>query len=100
MELKTQIYLLIFSFFYGIIFSLLMSLNHRFLYNEKKYLKILSTFIFILIAVLAYFIVLFKINYGILHVYSLIIVVLGFILENIVEIKLVAKYKKKWYNSC
>lgn len=102
MDLKTQLLLLTFSFIYGMIFSSLINLNYKLLYNEKKLLRICFTILFVLVSVLIYFFVLLKINYGILHIYSLLMIIVGFILELIFENKLipilVAYYKKKWYN--
>lgn len=102
MNLTIQLNLLAFSFFYGIFFSLSINLNYKLLYNEKKLIKILSTILFVGVNVLLYFIILLRINNGILHFYSLLIIVVGFILENYIERKLVPKLvaylKKKWYN--
>ncbi len=91
MNLTIQLNLLTFSFFYGIFVSLLINLNYKFLYNERKLIKILSTILFVGINVLLYFIILLRINNGILHFYSLLIIVVGFILENLIEKKLVPK---------
>lgn len=102
MNLTIQLNLLTFSFFYGIFISLLINLNYKLLYNEKKLIKVLSTIIFVIINVLLYFIILLKINNGILHFYSLLTIILGFIFETVIEKKLlpklVAYLKKKWYN--
>ena len=99
MELTTQLHLLVFSFLYGVVFSILINLNYKFLYNEKKLLKTIFTIVFVLVNVLIYFFILLKINYGMLHIYSLLMIIVGFVLENIIEnkliLKLVARYKKK-----
>ncbi len=99
MELTTQLHLLVFSFLYGVVFSILINLNYKFLYNEKKLLKTIFTIVFVLVNVLIYFLILLKINYGMLHIYSLLMIIVGFVLENIIEnkliLKLVARYKKK-----
>ncbi len=99
MELTTQLHLLVFSFLYGVVFSILINLNYKFLYNEKKLLKTIFTIVFVLVNVLIYFLILLKINYGMLHIYSLLVIIVGFVLENIIEnkliLKLVARYKKK-----
>lgn len=98
MNLTIQLNLLAFSFFYGIFVSLSINLNYKLLYNENKLIKILSTILFVGVNVLLYFIILLRINNGILHFYSLLIIVVGFILENYIERKLVPKlvaYLKK-----
>lgn len=102
MQLYTQIITLLFSFLFGIIFSIELKLNHKFIYQNNKIYKIITTFLFVLINVLLYFIGLKKINNGILHMYGLISIMIGYIFEIYVEKFLssfVAIKYKKWYNS-
>lgn len=94
MTLNIQIIMLVFSFIYGMFFSVFLSLNHKLVYNEKKFLKIIFTFLFLLVNILFYFLILRKINEGIIHPYSFIALILGFILENYLR-HLVANHKKK-----
>lgn len=80
-----------------------MRFNYKLLYNSDYVLKILATFLLVISSVLLYFVILLKINYGIVHYYSFLTIILGFMLETFVELKLmpviVEKYFKKWYNS-
>lgn len=92
MDLHTQIITLIFSFFYGIFFSLFISVNHKIIYHDKKWIKLLGTFLVILISVLVYFILLKQINFAAFHPYCLLVLGLGFYLE-----KVIAKHYRKWY---
>ena len=46
MELKLQIISLIFSTFYGIVFSICTNLNYRFLFSKNKVFKIVFTIIY------------------------------------------------------
>lgn len=92
MDLQTQIITLIFSFFYGIFFSLFISVNQKIIYHDKKWIKLLGTFLVILISVLVYFILLKKINFAAFHPYCLLVLGLGFYLE-----KRIAKHTRKWY---
>ncbi|MDD4733456.1 MAG: hypothetical protein PHU05_01195 [Bacilli bacterium] len=89
MDLKTQIIVLIFSFVYGILFSILVNLSYKLICNFKKVFRILYTFVFVLINSLVYFFVLKLINDAILHYYSLIVIIFGFVIIDIV--------KKRWY---
>lgn len=100
MGLTTQISTLIFSLIYGIIFSFLLSINYKIIYGEKKLVKIIYTFSFVIGSILIYFIGIQKINSGLFHPYSALVIILGFIIEQILHsyvIKLIAKFKKKWY---
>lgn len=73
MTVRLQILSLIFSFFYGGLYSFL----YRIL---KKYLKsnIILNLIFVLANVLFYFYGLIKIQGGILHLYMILVLVLGY----------------------
>ena len=89
MNLETQIKLIIFSFIFGIFFALMIDINHKFLYINKKVFKIIFTFFFVLVNVFIYFLILKKINEGILHIYSFICIILGFFIEQLFHKKVV-----------
>ena len=94
MILKVQILTLIFSFLFGIIFDLEIKLNYKFIYQEKQLYKIITTFFFVMTNVLLYFIILQKINNGILHIYGIIAIIIGFTLSNYVIVFLQEKIEK------
>ena len=80
MILSTQIKLILFSFGFGIFFNLFLNLNCKFIYSYNKFIKITSSFLFVLVNVLIYFICIYKINNGIFHIYSLLIIFLTYLL--------------------
>ncbi len=90
MDLYIQIISLLFSFFYGIFFSLFVSVNYKIIYNDKKWIKLLGTFLVVMVSVLLYFVLLRKINYAVFHPYLLLVLILGFALE-----KRIANHFKK-----
>jgi len=90
MDLYTQIITLLFSFLYGIFFSLFVGVNYKIIYNDKQWIKLLGTFLVVMIGVLLYFVLLRKINYAAFHPYLLLVIILGFYLE-----KTIANYFKK-----
>lgn len=94
MTLKVQIISLIVSFLYGIFFSILLKINYKIIYNEKKLIKIIGTFIFIIFNSLLYFLILMKINNGIVHIYLILVLSLGFILEGYMCKVIASKLKK------
>lgn len=83
MDLNIQIYSLIFSFVFGVMFSLLLKINYRILFLSVKRIKIFSNFIFLLDVSLLYFLGLKLINNGILHIYFFIVFILGWIVGKI-----------------
>ncbi len=91
MILKVQITSIIFSFFYGFIFYTLLEINAKFIYQVKTPFKIINSFIFILFNVLTYFIILNKINNGIIHPYFLLSILTGYILALTIHRKLFVK---------
>ena len=71
--LKLQIYTIIFSFLYGIGFS---------------------TILIVILSILIYFIGIMKISYGIFHIYSILCIIIGYILTSLV-VSYIAKRKRK-----
>ncbi len=82
MELEKQLLSLIFSFSYGILVSYIVNILYYYLNNTKlKYKMLLNLLIFVNVFLL-YFICLRKINNGIIHVYFIIVLIIGFSLFN------------------
>lgn len=98
MTLKIQIISLIVSFLYGVFFSFLLNINYKLIYNNNKFIKIIGTFLFIIFNSLLYFLILLKFNNGIVHIYCIVALILGFTFNNSFlakKIHLIAlKYKK------
>lgn len=91
MNLYLQIFSLLFSFFYGVLFSFLIKISHVFLFHVNTYIKVWSSFLFILIMSLIYFFSLYVINGGIIHFYFLLIFVCGWYLGYLFVVKLSKK---------
>ena len=79
MILIIQIRSLVFSFIYGMFFSFTYKINYKFLISNVLFFKIVLSFIFVLDHILLYFILISKINNGILNFYFLISFILGII---------------------
>lgn len=77
MDYKIQILSLIYSFLYGVFFYYLSLLNDKILI-KNKILNIILLILFIIINSLLYITILYKINFGIFHVYFLIMLALGY----------------------
>lgn len=95
MVLAIQIYSLLFSFFYGMFFYFLLEINYKFLYNDKFILKLIYTLVFILFNTLLYFVCLKKINNGVIHIYFLLIILLGYIIAKFLLKKIIRLHKRK-----
>lgn len=92
MILEIQIKLIIFSFLFGAFLSFMIDINKKYLYSNNKIFKAFFTFIFILVHTLLYFLILQKINNGIIHIYSFLTMTLGFYLEHVLLKKIIKKF--------
>lgn len=92
MDLSTQVITLFFSFLYGMFFELTLHGIGTLIYHKSKLICYVSTFLFIISHVILYFIVLQKINYGIVHIYSLISLTLGYIFMYVIKKYLFSRF--------
>ena len=79
MELSVQLQVLTVSFVYGILFSYLVKIQHRFLFDSKRFYKLLITFLFVFDNCLLYFLILRKINNVVFHIYFLLMLLIGYL---------------------
>ena len=79
MILDLQIRSLAFSFIYGIFFAFTYKINYKYLINNIFFFKLILSFLFTLDHILLYFILITKINNGILHIYFLLTFIIGII---------------------
>lgn len=91
MTLSVQILSLIYSFFYGIIFYGLLEINYKFLYLGKMVYRIILSFLFVIFVSLLYFILLIRINNGILHFYFFLCFFTGYLLSFVIYRKINCK---------
>lgn len=79
MLLEVQIQSLIFSFVYGLFFSLSLNFNYKYLFEAKLPIRVITNLFFIIDHVFVYFILLKWINHGVLHAYFFLLLTLGFL---------------------
>lgn len=88
MNLKVQIITLVFSFLYGSFFSFLLTIQYRFIYAKEKWFQYCFTILFVLVMTFLYFLILRKINYGILHPYAFLSMIVGYSIEHLLHLHL------------
>lgn len=98
MGLRTQIISLLFSFVFGIIFSICTNINYKFLFCKNLAFKITITIIYVVDTSLAYFLIIRRINEGVIHSYFLLSVALGFFIGFVNLSKYVNLFKNKVKN--
>ena len=91
MNLKIQIFSLLFSFFYGILFSFLFIFNYKYLFFKKKWVQVVITFLFLIDMALLYFLILKIVNGGMIHLYFYFMIFIGFY----ISFPILKKFRKK-----
>lgn len=81
-DLVIQIKSLIFSFFYGVFFAILLNINYKLIYKSKLGYQILFNSAFVISNVLLYFTIIRLINNGIINFYFIFMIILGFLACN------------------
>ena len=92
--LSLQFKLIIFSFIFGFMFSVMLELFNKKIKKYSIILEIILSFIFIIIMTYIYFIGIQKIGNAIFHIYSILSIIIGFVIYNII-LKIIANNNKK-----
>lgn len=88
MNLQVQSITLFISFLYGIFFEVTLSLCSGALYHKHYVYRLISTFVFVMLHIMLYFLILQKVNYGIVHIYAVFSLIIGYI---------VGYYLHRWF---
>ncbi len=78
MNYKLQLLSFLVSFLFGIFFYFTSLLNHKIIKKHSIFFKYIITFIYILDISLMYVLLMYKVNYGVIHIYFIGILFLGF----------------------
>lgn len=92
--LSLQFKLIIFSFIFGFMFSVILEVFNKKIKKYSTIVEILLSFIFIIIMTYIYFIGIQKIGNAIFHIYSVLSIIIGFVIYNII-LKIIANNNKK-----
>ena len=93
MDLEVQIQSIAISVFYGMFVSLTFNLLYPFIVELKKPIKILIVYMYMFIITTLFFILLLNINSGIIHVYFLFSLLIGFVVGDKTTKKLRCKFE-------
>ena len=93
-ELTLQFKLIIFSFIFGFLFSAVLEGFNEKIKKYSTFIEIVFSFLFIAFMTIIYFVGIQKICNAIFHVYSILSIIIGFILYDII-IKIIANNNKK-----
>jgi len=93
-DLSIQLKLIIFSFIFGFMFSALLEWFNKKILKYSSYIKLMLSLILIIFMTYIYFIGIEKISNAIFHIYSIVFIIVGFVLYDIL-IKLIANKHKK-----
>lgn len=95
MELKIQIYSFIVSFFFGCVFEILLDLFNKGITKLHIVLKILLSFLFVIMMAGIYFLILLWVNNGVVHIYFMLSILVGYIFVYKISVKLFTHLRKK-----
>ena len=93
-DLTLQFKLIFFSFIFGFMFSMSLEGFNKLIKKYSTIVEILLSFIFIVIMTFIYFIGIKKIGNAIFHIYSILSIIIGFIVYDVI-IKIIANNNKK-----
>lgn len=93
-NLTIQLRLIIFSFIFGFLFSIILDFFNCKTKGLNKFLKIISSLLLIVFMTVVYLLGIKQIGNAIFHIYSIISIIIGFISYDLI-IKLIANNNKK-----
>lgn len=76
-----QVISLLVSFIYGIVFYILSKFNKYIISNKNNIVKLLVTTVYVVDMVIIYIFIMYKINFGNIHPYFIISLILSFVLS-------------------
>ena len=81
MNSYVQVISLLVSFIYGIVFYILSKFNKYIISKKNNIVKLLVTTVYVVDMVIIYIFIMYKINFGNIHPYFIISLILGFVLS-------------------
>ncbi len=81
MNYKIQLISFLFSFLFGVFLYLTSLLNYKLIKKHSLFIKYLITFVYVVDVALLYVLLMYKVNYGVIHVYFLLVMGIGFLLS-------------------
>lgn len=85
MSEEIQLLSFFFSFLYGILFHLCVDIHYKISIKYSLYLKLFTTILLVINFILFYVLFLYHLNNGIIHLYFIIFLILGFIFFEFVK---------------
>lgn len=93
-NLTLQFKLIIFSFIFGFLFSAILEGFNKKIKKYSMFIEILLSFLLIVFMTIVYFVGIQKICNAIFHIYSIISIIIGFVLYDVL-INIIANNNKK-----
>lgn len=93
-DLNIQIRLIIFSFIFGFFFSVLLEIFNKKVDKCKKYVKLILSFLLVILSTVIYFEGIRRIGNAIFHIYSVLTIIVGFFSYDFI-LRLIANNTKK-----
>jgi len=91
---NVQVITLLFNLLYGFLFFFICKLNYFLVKSEVILLKVFVTVICVLDISMIYLIIIYKLNFGIFHIYYFLFFLLGFYIAHKSDVKIMSTIKK------
>ena len=95
MKLNIQIYSFIYSFFFGCCFYFLLDLFNKLVSKLNIVFKVILSFVFVILMASIYFLISLFINNGIVHIYFLLSILIGYLFIYKILIYLLTHLRRK-----
>lgn len=86
MDVGIQIICLLFSFFYGFLIRIVLYFHGHLFKGNKLLIYLIANFFVSFLLVLLYIVSIYKINYGIFHIYFIALIGIGYVVSKYVKI--------------
>ncbi len=78
MNYKLQLISFLFSFLYGIFFYASSLLHKKIIQKHSWFIQYFITFLYVLMVAILYVLLMYKVNYGVIHIYFILVLFCGF----------------------
>lgn len=95
MNLNIQLYSFICSFLYGVVFYFFLNIFNKIVIKMNVIFRFVLSFVYIILMSSLYFIMLLFVNNGVVHIYFLLLILVGYMIAYLFSVKLFTHLKKK-----
>lgn len=96
MDVSIQLLCLLFSFSYGFFIRIILYFHGRLFKSDKLLTYLIANFLISFLIVILYIVIIYKINYGIFHIYFIALMGIGYVVSKYVKIDKIKRFLVFW----